>query len=123
MVEFIQGNIDLPILEGFLPMHLDMMLEDINNPNELSDMDLTPEQRQLKQKQEQNLDSQLNAGANPKVSVEDSKDTNKIETNQELVGVDDTDINNKQYVVKNPATNKIKIVKSNQIKTNDEQGI
>ena len=96
MVEFIQGNIDLPILEGFLPMHLDMMLEDINNPNELSDMDLTPEQRQLKQKQEQNLDSQLNAGANPKVSVEDSKDTNKIETNQELVGVDDTDINNKQ---------------------------
>ncbi len=123
MVEFIQGNIDLPILEGFLPMHLDMMLEDINNPNELSDMDLTPEQRQLKQKQEQNLDSQLNAGANPKVSVEDSKDNNKIETNQELVGVDDTDINNKQYVVKNPATNKIKIVKSNQIKTNDEQGI
>lgn len=123
MVEFIQGNIDLPILEGFLPMHLDMMLEDINNPNELSDMDLTPEQRQLKQKQEQNLDSQLNAGANPKVSVEDSTDTNKIETNQELVGVDDTDINNKQYVVKNPATNKIKIVKSNQIKTNDEQGI
>lgn len=123
MVEFIQGNIDLPILEGFLPMHLDMMLEDINNPNELSDMDLTPEQRQLKQKQEQNLNSQLNAGANPKVSVEDSKDTNKIETNQELVGVDDTDINNKQYVVKNPATNKIKIVKSNQIKTNDEQGI
>lgn len=123
MVEFIQGNIDLPILEGFLPMHLDMMLEDINNPNELSDMDLTPEQRQLKQKQEQNLDSQLNAGANPKVSVEDSKDTNKIETNQELVGVDDTDINNKQYVVKNPATNKIKIVKSNQIKTNNEQGI
>ena len=123
MVEFIQGNIDLPILEGFLPMHLDMMLEDINNPNELSDMDLTPEQRQLKQKQEQNLDSQLNAGANPKVSVEDSKNTNKIETNQELVGVDDTDINNKQYVVKNPATNKIKIVKSNQIKTNDEQGI
>lgn len=123
MVEFIQGNIDLPILEGFLPMHLDMMLEDINNPNELSDMDLTPEQRQLKQKQEQNLDSQLNAGANPKVSVEDSKDTNKIETNQELIGVDDTDINNKQYVVKNPATNKIKIVKSNQIKTNDEQGI
>lgn len=123
MVEFIQGNIDLPILEGFLPMHLDMMLEDINNPNELSDMDLTPEQRQLKQKQEQNLDSQLNARANPKVSVEDSKDTNKIETNQELVGVDDTDINNKQYVVKNPATNKIKIVKSNQIKTNDEQGI
>ena len=123
MVEFIQGNIDLPILEGFLPMHLDMMLEDINNPNELSDMDLTPEQRQLKQKQEQNLDSQLNAGANPKVSVEDSKDTNKIETNQELVGVDDTDINNKQYVIKNPATNKIKIVKSNQIKTNDEQGI
>lgn len=104
-------------------MHLDMMLEDINNPNELSDMDLTPEQRQLKQKQEQNLDSQLNAGANPKVSVEDSKDNNKIETNQELVGVDDTDINNKQYVVKNPATNKIKIVKSNQIKTNDEQGI
>lgn len=122
MVEFIQGNIDLPILEGFLPMHLDMMLEDINNPNELSDMDLTPEQRQLKQKQEQDLDTRIDSGTDTKVSVENTDD-NKIELNQELVGVDDTDINNKQYVVKNPSTNKIKIVKSSQIKTTDDQGI
>lgn len=123
MVEFIQGNIDLPILDGFLPMHLDMMLEeDVNNPNELSDMDLTPEQRQLKQKQEQDLDTRIDSGTDTKVSVENTDD-NKIELNQELVGVDDTDINNKQYVVKNPSTNKIKIVKSSQIKTTDDQGI
>ena len=123
MVEFIQGNVDLPILDGFLPMHLDMMLEeDVNNPNELSDMDLTPEQRQLKQKQEQDLDTRIDSGTDIKVSVENTDD-NKIELNQELVGVDDTDINNKQYVVKNPSTNKIKIVKSNQIKTTDDQGI
>ena len=123
MVEFIQGNVDLPILDGFLPMHLDMMLEeDVNNPNELSDMDLTPEQRQLKQKQEQDLDTRIDSGTDTKVSVENTDD-NKIELNQELVGVDDTDINNKQYVVKNPSTNKIKIVKSSQIKTTDDQGI
>lgn len=123
MVEFIQGNVDLPILDGFLPMHLDMMLEeDVNNPNELSDMDLTPEQRQLKQKQEQDLDTRIDSGTDIKVSVENTDD-NKIELNQELIGVDDTDINNKQYVVKNPSTNKIKIVKSNQIKTTDDQGI
>lgn len=123
MVEFIQGNIDLPILDGFLPMHLDMMLEEnVNNPNELSDMDLTPEQRQLKQKQEQDLDTRIDSGTDTKVSVENTDD-NKIELNQELVGVDDTDINNKQYVVKNPSTNKIKIVKSSQIKTTDDQGI
>ena len=123
MVEFIQVNVDLPILDGFLPMHLDMMLEeDVNNPNELSDMDLTPEQRQLKQKQEQDLDTRIDSGTDTKVSVENTDD-NKIELNQELVGVDDTDINNKQYVVKNPSTNKIKIVKSSQIKTTDDQGI
>lgn len=123
MVEFIQGNVDLPILDGFLPMHLDMMLEeDVNNSNELSDMDLTPEQRQLKQKQEQDLDTRIDSGTDTKVSVENTDD-NKIELNQELVGVDDTDINNKQYVVKNPSTNKIKIVKSSQIKTTDDQGI
>lgn len=123
MVEFIQGNVDLPILDGFLPMHLDMMLEeDVNNPNELSDMDLTPEQRQLKQKQEQDLDTRIDSGTDTKVSIENTDD-NKIELNQELVGVDDTDINNKQYVVKNPSTNKIKIVKSSQIKTTDDQGI
>lgn len=123
MVEFIQGNVNLPILDGFLPMHLDMMLEeDVNNPNELSDMDLTPEQRQLKQKQEQDLDTRIDSGTDTKVSVENTDD-NKIELNQELVGVDDTDINNKQYVVKNPSTNKIKIVKSSQIKTTDDQGI
>ena len=121
MVAYMEGEIDLPVLEGFLPEQMEMLLEDIDsNQQEMSDMNLTPEQRQLKQKQEQNLDAQIQAGNEMKVSIEDEKDKSKLTTNQELVGVDDSDINNKKYVVKDPSTRKIKIVKSDQIKTDDQ---
>lgn len=121
MVAYMEGEIDLPVLEGFLPEQMEMLLEDINSEQqEMSDMNLTPEQRQLKQKQEQNLDAQIQSGNEMKVSIEDEKDKSKLTTNQELVGVDDSDINNKKYVVKDPSTRKIKIVKSDQIKTDDQ---
>ena len=111
MVEFVLGNIELPLLEGILPCHLDILLEDAND---MTFSDMAPEQRQLKKEQEQELDNQLQTSVNSKVAIED--DTNTIQQDQELIGVDDSDENNKQYVVKNPANNEVKVVDATKIK-------
>ena len=111
MVEFVLGNIELPLLEGILPCHLDILLED---NNDITFSDMAPEQRQLKKEQEQELDNQLQTSVNSKVAIED--DTNTIQQDQELIGVDDSDENNKQYVVKNPANNEVKVVDATKIK-------
>ena len=111
MVEFVLGNIELPLLEGILPCHLDILLEDMND---ITFSDMAPEQRQLKKEQEQELDNQLQTSVNSKVAIED--DNNSIQQDQELVGVDDSDENNKQYVVKNPANNEVKVVDATKIK-------
>lgn len=114
MVEFVLGNIELPILEGFLPSHLDMLLE-TELDNEITYDDLTPEQRQMKQQEETELQNELNTSDSVKVSVKDSNDENKLETDQELIGVDNSDEQNKKYVVKNPSSNEIKIMNYNEI--------
>ena len=111
MVEFVLGNIELPLLEGILPCHLDILLEDMND---ITFSDMAPEQRQLKKEQEQELDNQLQTSVDSKVAIED--ENNSIQQNQELVGVDDSDENNKQYVVKNPSNNEIKVVDATKIK-------
>ena len=111
MIEFVLGNIELPLLEGILPCHLDILLEDTND---MTFSDMAPEQRQLKKEQEQELDNQLQTSVNSKVAIED--DTNTIQQDQELIGVDDSDENNKQYVVKNPANNEVKVVDATKIK-------
>ncbi len=114
MVEFVLGNIELPILEGFLPSHLDMLLE-AEMDNEITYDDLTPEQRQMKQQEETELQNELNTSDNVKVSVKDSNDENKLETDQQLIGVDSSDEQNKKYVVKNPSSNEIKIMNYDEI--------
>ena len=110
MVEFILGNIELPLLEGFIPEHLDMLLEDENMDN-----DLTPEQRQLKQQEEKELENTLQSSNEVKVSITDKNDPKNIEMNQQLLGVDDTDEQNKKFIVKNPSNNEIKIKSSEEI--------
>lgn len=116
MVEYVLGNIELPLLEGMLPFHLDLLLED--NMNDMSnDEDLTPEQRTLKAQQETNLEDQINSNSSVKVSVTDEQNPNEIETDQELIGVDDSDENNKKFIVKNPMNNEMKVVDANNINT------
>lgn len=114
MVELVLGNIELPLLEGFLPSHLDMLLE-TELDNEITYDDLTPEQRQLKQQEETELQNELNTSDSVKVSVKDSNDENKLETDQQLIGVDSSDEQNKKYVVKNPSSNEIKIMNYDEI--------
>lgn len=115
MVEFVLGNIELPLLEGFTPYQMEMVMEELDN-NELSSMDLSPEQRQVKQQQEDILDSKIQSDTTVNVNVTD-EEKNEIVQNQELIGVDDSDINNKKYVVKNPSDNSVKVLDATKIDT------
>lgn len=113
MVEFVLGNIDLPTLEGVLPMQLDILLED----DETIDYDnLTPEQKEEKKKREEELSQKMSGNSELDVSVENEDDSMKIDDNQKLLGVDDSDENNKKYIIKNPQNNEIRMVDSSKIK-------
>ena len=110
--DFYNDCLELPIYENVSPIMIDMLLEDDLNTNTV----ITPAE---KQKQEQELDNRIQSNPQMKVSVVDNKDTNTITDNQELVGIDDSDITDKKYVTRDPNTGKIKVVNSTQIKISD----
>ena len=110
--DFYNDCLELPIYENVSPIMIDMLLEDDLNTNTV----ITPAE---KQKQEQELDNSIQSNPQMKVSVVDDKDTNTITDNQELVGIDDSDITDKKYVTRDPNTGKIKVVNSTQIKISD----
>lgn len=110
--DFYNNCLELPIYENVSPIMIDMLLEDDLNTNTV----ITPAE---KQKQEQELDNRIQSNPQMKVSVVDNKDTNTITDNQELVGIDDSDITDKKYVTRDPNTGKIKVVNSTQIKISD----
>ena len=110
--DFYNDCLELPIYENVSPIMIDMLLEDDLNTNTV----ITPAE---KQKQEQELDNRIQSNPQMKVSVVDDKDTNTITDNQELVGIDDSDITDKKYVTRDPNTGKIKVVNSTQIKISD----
>lgn len=124
MIDFILGKSNLPLLEGMLPFQLDILLEEENSNTDINFNDMTPEQRQLKQQQEANLDRKLDTQDNAQVAVEDDSEetlnqnqgTPTIKQNQELVGVDKSDENNKKYIIKNPQNNEISMVDATKIK-------
>lgn len=108
--------LEMEVLEGFNHLELDLLLEDnminptnsTNNPN--------PENPDEQKQQENELDNQIKTDSNLKVTVNDSNNSNKAFSDQEIVGVDDTDTNNKMYVTKDPITGKIKVVKAQDIR-------
>lgn len=108
--------LEMEVLEGFNHLELDLLLEDnminptnsTNNPN--------PENPGEQKQQENELDNQIKTDSNLKVTVNDSNNSNKAFSDQEIVGVDDTDVNNKMYVTKDPITGKIKVVKAQDIR-------
>ena len=100
--------LDLPIFEGINPYQFDMLIEDDLNTNTV----ITPQE---KQEQEQELDNEIKANSNLKVGLTDDKSSQMID-NQELVGVDDSNLQDKKYIVKDPITGKIKVANSSQIK-------
>lgn len=100
--------LDLPIFEGINPYQFDMLIEDDLNTNTV----ITPQE---KQEQEQELDNEIKANPNLKVGLTDDKSSQMID-NQELVGVDDSNLQDKKYIVKDPITGKIKVANSSQIK-------
>ena len=123
MIEYIEGTIILPIIEGLLPYQLDILLEEENN-NEVSYNDMTPEQRQMKKNTETELDNKLKANTTVDVSVDDmdnNTNVSSIKDNQEVIGVDDSDINDKKYVIKDKLNNKVKVLSATNIKLKDSK--
>ena len=120
MVEFVLGNIDLPTLEGVLPMHLDILMED--EEETVNYDDLTPEQKEEKKKREDELSQKMSGNMEVDVSVENKDDSMKIDTDQKLIGVDDSDEKNKKYIIKNPSNNEIRLVDSSKIKMENYRG-
>ena len=120
MVEFVLGNIDLPTLEGVLPMHLDILMED--EEETVNYDDLTPEQKEEKKKREDELSQKMSGNMEVDVSVENKDDSMKIDSNQKLIGVDDSDEKNKKYIIKNPSNNEIRLVDSSKIKMENYRG-
>ena len=105
--------LELPVLENFTPYQLEILMED----DMISNTVITPQE---KQKQEQELDNEIKANPQLKVGLTDDTSTS-VNANQELVGVDDSDIQNKKYIVKDPITGKIKVANSSQIKVMEKQ--
>lgn len=102
--------LSLPIFEGVSHYYIDMLIEEENNME--TNTVITPQE---KEKQEQELNNELNNNPNLKVGVTDNT-SNEIIDNQELVGIDDSDIQNKKYIVKDPMTGKVKVADFSQIK-------
>lgn len=102
--------LSLPMFEGVSHYYIDMLIEEENNME--TNTVITPQE---KEKQEQELNNELNNNPNLKVGVTDNT-SNEIINNQELVGIDDSDIQNKKYIVKDPMTGKVKVADFSQIK-------
>ena len=100
--------LETPVLEGFTPYQLEILMEDDMNTNTI----ITPEE---KKEQQEELDSQIQLNPNLKVGYTDENSSN-VEDNQELVGVDDSDMNDKKYVVRDPQSGKVKVANASQIK-------
>lgn len=100
--------LETPVLEGFTPYQLEILMEEdlIQPENELEPQ----EQQEL----QDDLDNEINTNSNLKVGMLDN--TGGISTEQEIVGVDDTDMNDKKYVLKDPQSGKVKIANASQIK-------
>ena len=100
--------LETQVLEGFTPYQLEMLMEEdlIQPENELE-----PEEQQELQN---DLDNEINTNSNLKVGMLDN--TGGISTEQEIVGVDDTDMNDKKYVLKDPQSGKVKVANASQIK-------
>lgn len=102
--------LEMPVYEGFNHLELDLLLEDMI---QLTDTNST---NSADEKQKENdLDKQINSNPNIKVNVRNPQNQNQSFSDQEIVGIDDSDINNKMYVTKDPTTGKIKVVKSTDI--------
>lgn len=102
--------LSLPMFEGVSHYYIDMLIEEENNME--TNTVITPQE---KEKQEQELNNELNNNPNLKVGVTDNT-SNEIINNQELVGIDDSDMQNKKYIVKDPMTGKVKVADFSQIK-------
>lgn len=100
--------LETPVLEGFTPYQLEILMEEdlIQPENEL--------EPQENQELQDDLDNEINTNSNLKVGMLDN--TGGISTEQEIVGVDDTDMNDKKYVLKDPQSGKVKIANASQIK-------
>lgn len=108
-VDDIYNNcLKLPIFEGINTYQFDMLMEDDLNTNTI----ITPQE---KQEQEQELDNEIKANPQLKVGLTDDKSSQMID-NQELIGVDDSNLQDKKYIVKDPNTGKVKVANSSQIK-------
>lgn len=108
--------LEIEVLEGFNHLELDLLLEDnmINPTNSTNSPN--PKNPDEQKQQENELDNQIKTDSNLKVTVNDTNNSNKAFSDQEIVGVDDTDANNKMYVTKDPITGKIKVVKAQDIR-------
>ena len=106
--------LSLPMFEGVSHYYIDMLIEEENNME--TNTVITPQE---KEKQEQELNNELNNNPNLKVGVTDNT-SNEIINNQELVGIDDSDMQNKKYIVKDPMTGKVKVADFSQIKINKD---
>lgn len=102
--------LSLPMFEGVSHYYIDMLIEEENNME--TNTVITPQE---KEKQEQELNNELTNNPNLKVGVTDNT-SNEIINNQELVGIDDSDMQNKKYIVKDPMTGKVKVADFSQIK-------
>ena len=119
-VDDIYNNcLDIDVLEGYSPYEMEILLEDDMNPD-LGDVNstttITPDE---KKKQQQELDLDLQKNPNKKVGVVTGDTDDEIKQNQEFVGIDDHDENNKKYIVKDPSTGEVSIVDYNQIKLSE----
>lgn len=108
--------LDIEVLEGFNAYDLQTLLEDYVAPSDDTTQENTVITPAEKQKQQQELDNQINKTPNMKVGVVNDENPNEIKQNQEIVGVDDADMNNKKYIVKDPSTGDVKVASYDQIK-------
>lgn len=102
--------LEMEVLEGFNHYELDLLLED----NMITPTTSSNQQNQTNPQDEKELDNQIRQNSNLKVTVKDEK-SNTSTPDQEIVGIDDSDINNKMYVTKDPKTGKVKVTNSQNI--------
>lgn len=110
--------LEIPVYEGFNHLELDLLLEDMIQPNGTNPTN--PTNPSDEKQKENDLDKQIHSNPNLKVNVRNPQDQNQSFSDQEIVGIDDSDINNKMYVTKDPKTGKIKVVKSADISLQGE---
>lgn len=114
--KYLNGEV-VELVEGVTPYQLSMLLED-----ELQQDLYNKMTTQQKQEQERDLEQQLNQNKSSKVSMDDDNDGIDSVANQEFVGIDDSNPNEKKFIVKDPNTGKVKVGNSNQIKI-QKQGV